>query len=335
MIEASTIPAVENLVLVRLLAPTKKGLRRRDLQGSLQPFFQHRGTVGEWNRLLDHALQSLAESGLISASPHRLTEPGQRQALQFLCLDALPPGLTWLALKNHYLVVRSLGIGALHPEARRRLATAEGLRGFVLKQHYDLATGAFPTLSQAANALLWKQLGVETSQGFTVNAVKSLLLSRLLDTDGKQKPGQLLNQLLVKSTGARNSGANELRLATIRKWLAGSLKEAGPGAAPAEAGEQAFNLAGFVEGVLEAARASERGRFGDRKVFISHVWHKLHEDGAFPGMAEDEFKRRLTEANQAGLLTLSRADLVEAMNPDDVKASETRYLTGTFHFVQT
>ena len=45
------------------------------------------------------------------------------------------------------------------------------------------------------------------------------------------------------------------------------------------------------------------------------------------------FKQRLTEANNAGLLTLSRADLVEVMDHTDVQESETRYLNAEFHFV--
>ena len=45
------------------------------------------------------------------------------------------------------------------------------------------------------------------------------------------------------------------------------------------------------------------------------------------------FKQRLVEANQAGLLTLSRADLVQVMDPADVRDSEIQYLNATFHFL--
>jgi hypothetical protein len=51
-------------------------------------------------------------------------------------------------------------------------------------------------------------------------------------------------------------------------------------------------------------------------------------------MTESEFKARLTEANHAGLLSLSRADLVEVMDPADVDASEACYLHAVFHFIQ-
>ena len=41
----------------------------------------------------------------------------------------------------------------------------------------------------------------------------------------------------------------------------------------------------------------------------------------------------LVEANRADLLTLSRADLVQVMDPADVRESETTYLNAVFHFV--
>ena len=46
-----------------------------------------------------------------------------------------------------------------------------------------------------------------------------------------------------------------------------------------------------------------------------------------------EFKLRLIDANSHNLLHLSRADLVQAMDPQLVAESETAYLNATFHFV--
>ncbi len=39
-------------------------------------------------------------------------------------------------------------------------------------------------------------------------------------------------------------------------------------------------------------------------------------------------------ANNARMLDLSRADLVQAMDPDAVRLSEMHYLNATFHFVR-
>jgi hypothetical protein len=51
-------------------------------------------------------------------------------------------------------------------------------------------------------------------------------------------------------------------------------------------------------------------------------------------MGLDVFKQRLAEANNARRLDLSRADMVEAMNPEDVAQSRVVYLGAEFHFIR-
>jgi GNAT superfamily N-acetyltransferase len=76
------------------------------------------------------------------------------------------------------------------------------------------------------------------------------------------------------------------------------------------------------------------GRFGDRKVFISEVWKKIRGK---MGMSLDEFKRWLVHRNRSQDLSLARADLVSAMDPALVEASETYAVPGerfpVYHFV--
>ena len=48
-----------------------------------------------------------------------------------------------------------------------------------------------------------------------------------------------------------------------------------------------------------------------------------------------DFKNRLVQAHRARLLELGRADLVEAMDPADVRESATPYLNAVYHFVRT
>jgi hypothetical protein len=68
-------------------------------------------------------------------------------------------------------------------------------------------------------------------------------------------------------------------------------------------------------------------------VFISSVWEQLRQEQPFVDWTLDEFKHRLGEANRCGTLSLSRADLIPAMNGSDVAASETVYFNATFHFI--
>lgn len=79
---------------------------------------------------------------------------------------------------------------------------------------------------------------------------------------------------------------------------------------------------------VQTAAADMKGWEGGRKVFISD----LHQVAA-PDMPLADFKARLVEANRKRLVSLSRADLVEAMDPAKVAASEAQGLAGgaTFH----
>jgi hypothetical protein len=73
--------------------------------------------------------------------------------------------------------------------------------------------------------------------------------------------------------------------------------------------------------------------FGDRKVFISAVWDALRATPAWAALELDELKARLVAAHRSRELVLARADLVAAMDPALVAASETRTDGATFHFV--
>ena len=128
----------------------------------------------------------------------------------------------------------------------------------------------------------------------------------------------------------------------LRSWVDRSepSAETAPSGLPqAEAGNgppaDELGLEEFAQRVVEAARRSPTGWFGDAKVFIAQVWNVLREDPSFRGMDVSAFKGRLVEAHQAGHLELSRADLVESMNPADVSGSATPYLNAVYHFVRT
>lgn len=325
---STTLSNIAQLTLVRLLAPGAQAPTPAKIKKDLEPFFQQRLAGAAWSDAVEDALRQLGEQGQVGVKPLALTDTGRRRALDFLGLAELPPRTRWDNIKNTLLVTRALGTAELTPEQRKRLATADGLRAALLNRTHGLGLSEAPTLTQALNALAWKQLGVTSTAKFTVAAVLAHAFALECKPNSK-KVGELLP---AKSVEARKSGAAELRLAAVRRWLDADQATAPPRAAPVV--DESFNLAGFAEAVREAARTAPTGRFGDHKVFIAHVWRWLHEQRAFPAMTEAEFKRRLVEANHAGLLALSRADMVEAMAAEDVRASEVPYLNATFHFVQ-
>ena len=79
--------------------------------------------------------------------------------------------------------------------------------------------------------------------------------------------------------------------------------------------------------------ATREGWFGDRKVFVSAVWHELRGEPRWSALTLDDFKARLVAAHRAGELVLARADLVAAMDPELVAASEITADGASFHFI--
>ncbi|HVV85689.1 MAG TPA: hypothetical protein VHE35_21670, partial [Kofleriaceae bacterium] len=86
----------------------------------------------------------------------------------------------------------------------------------------------------------------------------------------------------------------------------------------------------FAAEVRAAAARATDGRFGPRKVFIASLWR----DHAFRDLSLDDFKARLLAAHRGGALTLARADLVAAMDPDLVRDSELAHGDSRYHFVE-
>lgn len=86
-----------------------------------------------------------------------------------------------------------------------------------------------------------------------------------------------------------------------------------------------------VQAAANAVPAS--GRFGDERVFIASAWEAVKHRPEVSGGSLAAFKSRLPEANRLGLLSLTRADLVGAMDPALVRASETKHLNAEFHFI--
>lgn len=107
------------------------------------------------------------------------------------------------------------------------------------------------------------------------------------------------------------------------------------GAAPAatvRVSYQPLDDEDFIRTVNQVAgKIGPEGRFGDRKVFISEVWDIVSEDPRFSRMGVDAFKQRLFENRKR--IQLARADLVSAMDPDLVDASELKVAGATYHFV--
>lgn len=75
----------------------------------------------------------------------------------------------------------------------------------------------------------------------------------------------------------------------------------------------------------------DAGRFGDDRAFISDVHAQLVRQGT--NISLPDFKRELLRMLRSGQVLMVRADLVGAMDPDRVAASEISDMGSEFHFI--
>ncbi|MGO9599774.1 MAG: hypothetical protein ACLP7Q_17430 [Isosphaeraceae bacterium] len=360
MTGSQNLNPIEAMVLVRFLTAGAKGLKTADLRKDLSPLLEHRWSGNALSEVLERALVKLASLRLVTYRPAKskravppadLTPEGRQAALALLALDELParPKPSWASLKKTLLLVPALG--ASGPGSS--LGKDDNLRAFLLKREYGLPVSDWPSLKEAKTEWLRKALGMGKQEKVTLETVQALLFRRELGDD-RSEPASLkksLDRLLARRLRARRDDTKELRDAILRNWVDRGLERSSPEKGALEklpsqipaaeasatlpevyAGE--LDLASFSRKVLEAARSSPSGWYGDNKVFIVHAWRALEHQPELAGIDLDTFKRRLAEANNARLLDLARADLVQAMDPEDVRLSELSYLNATFHFIR-
>jgi hypothetical protein len=142
---------------------------------------------------------------------------------------------------------------------------------------------------------------------------------------------KLVKQLPLFETGLTAASADAARGKVVRDWLSGAPI---PLQLPESRPVEPFDLTAFASTVRTlAAKSPPQDRFHDNKAFIAALWRTTQREPHFSRLSLPEFKQRLVEANSQNLLHLSRADLVQAMDPQLVADSETVYLNATFHFV--
>jgi hypothetical protein len=319
------------LALAWLSTRAKKQGTRKELEQALRPLVEHRWSRAQWTTRLEALVEELTRSGLATVrgrSALELTTEGRAQSLRFLGLEKPPAReLTWKKLKQTYLLARSLDL-APSRGVLERMAQADGVRAALLKRQHRLDGAEAPSLAQVRDRLLWRQLGVETTQRFTLRAAQAHLLGKLLES-GATDPGRAVEQLAARAAGATRVDAEALRLAALRGWLLPAGTEPPPTPTPTAEATPTDPIATFAQRVLTVARSSPTGRFGHNKVFISHVWRALRPEVG----SRELFDARLLEANRARHLSLTRADLVTAMDPTDVAESEVNSSGSSFHFV--
>ncbi len=313
----------EQALLLRLLPPTKTAPSPRVVMTTCNKLFREPLSSEQWTA----AANELRRGGLIESKGLKLTPVGRQQALDLLGLGELPPKTTWASIQAKFLLPRALGHANASEQERKRLNTQDKLAALLLTRSLQLPQGSEVSLKNALEALVCQKLGFPKL--CSLEELKEVVLSERLKSPEKLTSKQLLKQVPQILLGTKKAGLPPLRDIALLGWADAVSPDRDM--APTPAAE--LDLPAFAAAVQTAARTSSTGWFGDNKVFISHVWRELGHEGRFTSLDSAAFKQRLVEASAQGLLVLSRADLVQVMDPVDVDESATSFQNATFHFI--
>lgn len=300
------------LILARIAggkAPTP-----RDLSRQLRRLADPGASEAEFRRALALRFDELTAKGWMLHRPLRATEAGLAELRRALGTDEVP---SWNALCVRHLPALALGLEpgrAIHDPRAAILAHLLGRES--------------ASVARLVDAVVAAELGIDGA--VTLPKIRAHLLARRLGLAVRAGGlDDLVGRAVATAVKAPRADKKSLRVALLRRWLTAD-EPAAPAPSTPAAPDDA-ELAAAVRAVAAAAPPS--ARFGADKVFVSAIWRTLDGRGPFARWTLDQFKAWLVTANQGQLLTLARADLVGAMDPREVAASEIRFLNATFHFV--
>jgi len=337
-------------------------MTRACVADDLAPFVSHRLAIARWRTLLDREIDALAAAGLIVADNTGVgaSPAGMARAAIFLGLKGNLPR-TWDNVLGVRLLAKSLGLERESGKRLAALATTDGLRAAIVQKAFGLKIKGIPSSSRLRAALAAVALARAFGNKFKAEAAGktgfSPKASRLLAAQLAKKPrdfgtdSRLVAALAAERVGAAQSGLGALRLAVLRRYLDGPETPAAPArrppakaplprprlvepepSTPPPMGRP--DLAGFAQEVRRHAGDKAQGWSGDRKAYISHVWHTVRERRPEWGLSEIEFKCMLTEAHRTGSLALANADLKDNSSIKDLQDSAVVYKNAVFHFIR-
>ncbi len=226
---------------------------------------------------------------------------------------------TWQQLVERALPAIALGVAA--PDVKRLDGRDAWVAAIAARALGLWTDGPPPTLSAVCDAYAWNQLALAGKPKRCPPEVRAVFLARTLGVE-IAGPDRLLRIYAATQLGAPRPELRALRDALVRNWLTGKALVA-----------FRDKTQTFTDDVHTIALAATAGVLGDRKVFICSVWDELRRQPTWSALTLDEFKARLVRAHRDGDLELARADLVGALDPRLVSASETPADGTSFHFI--
>lgn len=323
----ATTSTIADLLLVRMSLAGKSAPKTDTVRKNLGELIgsEPSGSVFE------DLQQELADAGFLirRGKSFAITDTGRQRALEFLGVDGLPPKTNWKTVVSKYLFPKAAGMTS--DDAGKMKGNQ--LAVLLLKRKYEIGSSA-KSVNQLLPAIAGQHLGFPNVR--SADELICAVLSTLLGSERLTKK-QVQEQLPLFGTGLTSTKADEIRARLVRDWLGVEAQTLGreeqpPISPPIQV--EPLDLSDFAATVRAlAARSRPEDRFHDNKVFIAALWRASQQEPSFPRMSLESFKQNLVEANSRNLLHLSRADLVQAMDPQLVAESETTYLNASFHFV--
>lgn len=303
---------LEDLVLARMKT-SPRPLPAPEIAKALYRFAPP--NVGEpaWRDRVEHVVAELANRGI---GPDDLDRRLGKHSAR-----------TWAHYVDRVFPALALGIEPSDAKAQSKLSGRDAWTAAIAARALGVWTdGPPPSLPSVCDAYAWKQLGLTGRAKRCPPEVRAVFLQRELGAD-PGPPDRLLRLYAARALDAPRPELRALRDALVRRWLvAASASTVGATAA-------ADSTPSFTDEVRDVVRGANEGVFGERKVFIAAAWHELRRRPGYASLELEDFKSQLVRAHRGGELVLARADLVAAMDPELVAASETVADGTTFHFV--
>jgi hypothetical protein len=280
-------------------------------------------------RAIAEALAALRRRGLVIEHGKSLTEDGRRALREAFGLGRTP---TWVQVRDRYLPALALGLRPGSEQAVQAVQSSDTIAAAVL--HVQLGAPPAPTVVALCVALISEALGMPPGP-HTLAKLRVHVLARHVGAEARGDLDDFARRLVARAVRSPRADKRSLLPALGRQWVhqAGS-----PPEPPAEPEPPAQPDPPAAETLLEVVREAlprvgDDGRYGAEKVFVSAIWQNIERDRRLADLSLDRFKRWLVSANRDGWLVLARADLVGAMDPRLVAASEIEDQGATFHFV--
>jgi hypothetical protein len=174
------------------------------------------------------------------------------------------------------------------------------------------------------------------SRGLEYDAIRRQIAARLAERTAiaegpfyRTQSGQILPEIQSQRLAVPGRTA-ELRRLLEAAAAASAIRVAirpAPGRRGAEAAPEALHRvtsAEFRHDVISAAEKAPQWAEDSGKVFIHRAWEELVKDPKYKTLSLEDFKRLLME-DPLMRAKMSRADLVQAMDPEDVARGNIEY----------